>query len=292
MSVPPSTPRGSRSGTATRRESAGRQPAKGQAGSGARGGIQSLERAAAILDAVARSPEGIILADLSVRVGLHNSTAFHLVKTLVNLGFITQVAETKRYRIGSRLFMLAAGALDESALLSLATPVLERLSAQTGETTHLAIRSQQEIVVIARTAASGLLQLAGRTGSVRPAHATALGKMLLAAMAPDDLDQLVKVLPLDQFTPKTITDRRALVREVDDVRRQGIAYDDGEYDVDVRCVAVPVRDFAGRCAGAIGLSGPVWRLSLQSVQDKSRQLRTAAAELSAQLGFDGGHVDD
>src|SRR3546814_2086676 len=98
-------------------------------------------------------------------------------------------SDLKRYRIGSRIFTLAAGALEENALLSLATPVLERLNADTGEAAHLAVRSKQEIVVIARTAASGLLQLAGRTGATRPAHATAIGKMLLAAMAPDDLDR-------------------------------------------------------------------------------------------------------
>ncbi len=253
-----------------------------------RGGIQSLERAAAILDAVARNPDGIGLAELSAAVGLHTSTAFHLIKTLVGLGYLSQVAGTKRYRIGSRLFTLAAGALEESALLSLATPILERLSAETGEASHLAVRSKQEVIVIARTAASGLLQLSGRTGAARPAHATAIGKMLLAAMAPEDLDRLLAELSLPAFTEKTITSARALRRELAEVRRQGMAYDDCELDPDVRCIAVPVRDFAGRCVAAIGISGPVWRMSLQSMQAKSRQLRSAAAELSTQLGFNAG----
>jgi DNA-binding IclR family transcriptional regulator len=250
-----------------------------------RGGIQSLERAAAILDAVARRPDGAGLAEISAEVGLHTSTAFHLIKTLVFLGFLTQVAGSKRYHIGSRLFSLAAGALEEKALLSLATPILERLSSETGEAAHLAVRSKQEITVIARTAASGLLQLAGRTGATRPAHATAIGKMLLAAMDPQERERLLETLPLQSFTDKTITSAKKLRHELDEVRRQGIAYDDCELDQDVRCVAVPVRDFAGRCVGALGISGPVWRMSLQALQEKSRQLRAAAAELSAQLGF-------
>lgn len=269
------------------------QPAKAKSapgsstGSRERGGIQSLERAAAILDAVARSPQGISLAELSTQVGLHTSTAFHLVKTLVQLEFINQMADTKQYRIGSHLFMLAAGALDENALLSIVTPVLEGLSAKTSEAAHLAIRSKNEIVVIARTAASGMLQMSGRTGSTRPAHATAIGKILLSVMPLDDLERLLETLPLTRLTPKTITDLQTLRDELDEIRRYGIAYDDCELDVDVRCVAVPVRDFAGRCVGAIGLSGPVWRLSLQTLQEKSHQLQTAAADLSAQLGFDG-----
>ncbi|HYX66358.1 MAG TPA: helix-turn-helix domain-containing protein [Burkholderiales bacterium] len=118
------------------------------------------------------------LADLSKAVGLRNSTTFHLVKTMTQLGYISQLRDSKRYRIGAKLFTLAAGALDESTLLALATPVLEGLSAATGEAGHFAIRSGHEIIVIARTAGAGMLQLADRTGSTRPAHATALGKVL------------------------------------------------------------------------------------------------------------------
>src|SRR3546814_19040080 len=77
--------------------------------------------------------------------------------------------------------------------------------------------------------------------------------MLLAAMAPDDLDRLLEGLPLPAYTAKTITSERALRRELAAVRRQGIAYDDCELDDDVRCIALPVRDFAGRCVGAIGI---------------------------------------
>ena len=96
---------------------------------------------------------------------------------------------------------------------------------------------------------------------------------------------------MEAFTEKTITDAEVLRAELAEIRRQGIAYDDSELDPDVRCVAVPVRDFAGRCVGAMGLSGPVWRMSLQAMQEKSRQLRAAAAELSAQLGFEGFTAD-
>jgi IclR family acetate operon transcriptional repressor len=269
---------GKRAAAAEPRAATARRAATGESGK-----IQSLMRAAAILDAVVRQPEGITLAQLSAAVGLRNSTAFHLIQTLVNLGFLTQLAD-RRYRIGSRLFALAAGALDENTLLSLATPILERLSATTGHASHLAVRCQQEIVVIARMAATGLLQLAGRPGATRPPHATAIGKMLLAAMAPEDFAKLADVLPLPAFTPNTITDRGMLAREIEAVRRAGIAHDRCELDTDVRCIAVPVHDFAGRCVAAMGISGPAWRLSPEAAEEKTGQLRAAAAELSAQLG--------
>jgi DNA-binding IclR family transcriptional regulator len=282
--------------TATRNTRSGRAPAKATERSTPRaavkstetrerGGIQSIQRAAAILDAVARHSEGVSLAGLTAELGLHTSTTFHLVKTLATLGLIAREPGDRRYRIGSRVFTLAAGALDENTLLSFGTPILERLSADTGEAAHLAVRSRHEIAVVARTSASGLLQLSYRSGITRPAHATAIGKMLISAMPPGDLDGLLATLPLPALTPNTITGREALKQALDEVRRRRVAYDDCELDVDVRCVAVPVYDFAGRTAAAMGLSGPAWRLSHAVLKQKLKRLRMAAAELSAELGF-------
>jgi IclR family acetate operon transcriptional repressor len=252
----------------------------------ARGGIQSLQRAAAILDAVAGRPEGLGTAEISAQVGLHPSTVFHLAKTLVQLGFLSQGADDRRYRIGGRLATLAAGALEERSLLALATPVLERLSAETSYAAHLAVRSGHRIVVVARTAATGLLQVSGPLGATRPAHATAIGKMLLAALPLNELSRLLETLPLPRFTANTITEVPALLGEIQKVRRLGVAYDDCELDADVRCVAVAVQDFADRCAGAMGLSGPAWRLTPVGMEAALGRLRAAAADLSCQLGND------
>jgi DNA-binding IclR family transcriptional regulator len=249
-----------------------------------RGGIQSIERAFAILEEVARNRDGIGLADLSKRLALHASTVFHLAKTMVSLGYVSQQKDSKKYRIGRRLFALAGGAFDDIELVNLATPVLEKLSRDSGEASHFAVRSGDEIVVLAKTAGTGMFQMADRSGTVRPAHATALGKVLLAALTPAQLERHLETRELHRFTPKTVVERAALVRELEAVRRDGIAYDDGEFDAEVRCVAVPVRDYAGRVAGAIGISGPVWRLSLRALQEKSARVRAAAAGLSAELG--------
>lgn len=252
-----------------------------------RGGIQSLERAFAILEVIAVHPEGIALAELCKRVGLHSSTTFHLVRTLVQLGFASQLAESRKYKIGRKLFSLAAGALDENELVARATPMLELLSQHTGESAHFAIRAGEDIVIAAKTEGPGIFQMADRAGAVRPANATALGKVLLAAMTPEQLDRYFTKTVLRRFTPKTMIERDALLAELVDVRRNGIAFDDGEYNAEVRCVAVPVHDFLGRVAGAIGVSGPMWRLSLQSLHEKSRYVLQVAAMLSEELGYRG-----
>ena len=247
------------------------------------GGVQSLERAFSILEEIARSREGISLANLSSRVGLHNSTTFHLVKTMVSLGYVRQLKD-KRYRVGRPLFVLAANALDDVEMVSLAMPILEDLSRETGEAGHFAVRMGDAVVVIARTGGSGVFQLTDRMGVVRSAHCTALGKIILAALRPEQLELFFKRAELKAHTAKSITDVAALRREIDDVRRAGIAFDDGEFDPELRCVGVPVKDFSGRLIGAIGISGPIWRLSIQALQSRAKLVEAAAARLSAEFG--------
>ncbi len=249
-----------------------------------RAGIQSLGRAFSILEQIARHRDGIGLADLSRLVGLHNSTAFHLVRTLVSLGYVRQDRDNKRYRIGGPLFALAASCLDEIAMVNVATPVLEDLARDTGESAHFAVRMGDAVVVIARTSGPGAFQLTDRVGVVRPAHCTALGKIILASLRPDQLERFLARAELKPSTERSITEVPALMREIEEVRRSGIAFDDGEFNIEVRCVAVAVKDFTGAVIGALGISGPVWRLTIQALQSRARILQGAADRLSAELG--------
>ena len=250
-------------------------------------GVQSLGRAFAILEEVARHREGIGLADLSKLVGLHNSTTFHLAKTMVSLGYIRQEKDSKRYRIGRPLFALAASALDEIEMVNVAKPVLEELSRDTGESSHFSVRMGDAVVVIARTGGPGAFQLADRVGVVRPAHCTALGKVMLASLTDDQLNRFLQRVELKPSTEKSITEIPALLREIAEVRRTGVAYDDGEFNLEVRCIAVPVKDFTGQIIGALGISGPIWRQSNQAQQAKAKMLQAAASRLSAAFGAKG-----
>jgi IclR family KDG regulon transcriptional repressor len=246
-----------------------------------RAGVQSLGRAFAILEEVARHREGIGLADLSKLVGLHTSTTFHLAKTMVSLGYIRQEKATKRYRIGRPLFALAASALDEIEMVNVATPVLEDLSRETAESSHFSVRMGDTVVVIARTSGPGAFQMTDRVGVVRPAHCTALGKVILAALRPDQLARFLDRVELKPSTDKSITEIPTLLREITEIGRSGVAFDDGEFNAEVRCVAVPVKDFTGQVIGALGISGPVWRLSNQAMQAHAKVVQAASIRLSA-----------
>ncbi|MEP9377525.1 IclR family transcriptional regulator [Aquabacter sp. CN5-332] len=249
------------------------------------GGVQSLERAFGILEEVARHKQGVNLAELSKKIGLHTSTTFHLAKTMVGLGYLRQDRDTKRYHVGGMVFSLAVNALNEIELVGLATPILEEIARETGETAHFAIRSGDDVLVAARAMGPGAFQLVDRAGGLRPAHCTGLGKVLLAAMAPDAFERYLATAKLEPWTPKSIIDPNALRAEIERIREDGLAYDDGEYDLEVRCIAMPVKDFTGRTIGSVGISGPIWRLTLPRLEEKREKIRQAAHRFSRELGF-------
>lgn len=252
-----------------------------------RGGIQSLERAFAILEHVVQFPDGVGLSDLSRSVGIHLSTTSHLVKTLVKLGYVTQIADTRRYRVGLRLFSMASCSMNENMIVRAATPILAELAAETGEYTHLAVLSGSDVVIIAKAMSASMLQLSNGAGGVRPVYCTAIGKILLSYLDEPALNQILDAKPMVRRTPKTIIEREALLAELEVTRKRGFAIDDAEFDSEVRCAAMLVHDFTGRRVAAIGFSGPIWRLSLSELQEKSEMLARAASKLSEHLGYRG-----
>jgi len=162
--------------------------------------------------------------------------------------------------------------------------VLEDLSRETGESSHFAVRMGDAVVVIARTSGPGAFQLTDRVGVVRPAHCTALGKVILASLRPDQLERFLERVELKPSTAKSVTEIPQLLREIAEIRRSGVAYDDGEFNLEVRCVAVPVKDFTGQIIGALGISGPIWRLSNHALQSRAKIVQAAANRLSAAFG--------
>ena len=251
------------------------------------GGVQSIVRAFAILELVARAPDGISLSELSRAVRLHSSTTFNLVRTMFNLGYLYQSGEDKRYRIGRPLFSLAANAIDDLLLVDTAKAVMEDLSHASGETGTFAVWSGGQVVAMARSSGAGAFQLSDRVGGVRPAHATATGKVLLAALPPEQLDAYLAGATLTRFTATTIVDARRLRAEVQRAKADGFAIDHAEFHDDVCCIAMPVRDFSGKTVGAIGLSAPLWRMGDDIRPAKAAMLREAAHALSAKLGHGG-----
>ena len=248
------------------------------------GGIQSIRRACEVLETVARSPDGIGLADLSRALGLHTSTTFHIAKTLLTLGYLRQMEQSRFYRIGRPLFALASAALDEVELISAARPVLAELANATGETSYFGVMTGEKLVVLAKHDGSGAIRINDRIGNVRPLHCTALGKVMLSTFGPEQFETFLRDTELPVFTGKTIRTVEQLRKEIAEVRRCGIAFDDGEVSEELRCAAVPVFNFTNQVIGSLGISGPGWRLSIQALHKNTIALQQAAERLSSELG--------
>jgi IclR family KDG regulon transcriptional repressor len=255
------------------------------AGRNGLGEVQSLSRAFSLLEAIAETPEGVGLTQLSRITGLHSSTAFHLLKTMVGLGYIRQGEENKRYFIGSALFCLASAAQNEVQLVTAANRVLRELSMKTGIQTLFGLRAGTQMVVVAKADGNGAFQISDGIGGMRPAHCTGMGKIMLASMSEQELEVYLASYELKAFTGNTITEKTGLLRELAEVRRSGLAFDDAEFHPELRCMAACVRDLSGNVIGALAMSGPSWRLSLQALQATSGTLREAADTLSGERGY-------
>ena len=249
--------------------------------------IQSLQRGLGILELIAKDGTGLTMAEVSRKIGLHTSTTFHLLRTLRSLGYLVQSETTREYRLGSKVFRLAASVLTEVQTLNISGPLLAEMAQQTGETSHLAIFEHGEVIVINKVDGSSPVRLTDRVGYPRPAHCTAIGKVLLAHLPEAELKTFLEEHELRPFTPKTITAVPVLEQELARVRGQGYAFDDEEHVQGIRCLAVPVRNFTGRVAAALGISGPVWRVSLDRVAQLTGLVTAMGRRLSQQLGYPG-----
>jgi len=262
----------------------GTEDAKDEKGQGRT--VQSLERAFAIIEKIARSEHPLSLADISKAVGLHTSTTFHLLRTLCLIGCIRQDADRK-YRIGPYIYGLAAGALTEINLVGDSLVRLEWLANETGETTHLAVMAANQAVIIARSEGTSSIRFTERVGSIRPAYSTAIGKVLLAHMSDARIEEYIRKTEFTPYTSKTIVDPERLWAEIQEIRRSGAAYDDCEFNAEIRCIAAPVWSYTGNVVAAIGASGPLWRVTLQQLPEIAKKVIEAGQELSRDLGYIG-----
>jgi len=254
--------------------------------------LQSLERAFSVLEEVARHRNGITLSELSRSLEVHTSTLYHVTRTLVSLGYLRAGPDDKRYRMGRGIFQLASACLDEAEICAAATPLLETLAEATGEATHYAIWERRKALILVRHAGPNALQINERAGTLRPVYCTAIGKALLSGLEPEAYDEYTRDVDFIPYTSNTLKDAQELRLQVEKARRDGIAFDDCEFNAEVRCMAATVRDFSGRVVGAIGFSGPVWRMSLTDMAEYTSITRSIAAELSEQFGFRPENVTD
>jgi DNA-binding IclR family transcriptional regulator len=237
------------------------------------GGVQSVQRAAALLEAVADSAEPRTAPELAEVCGLNRSTAWRILATLEDEGLVDR--DSGRYSIGQGIVRLASAATD--SLPRAARPHLEQLSRRTGETVSLAVPRRLQLVYVDQVQAPHVMA-ADWLGRAVPLHATSTGKALLAFMPPDELDTVI-TRSLPRFTDRTITDPAELRAELDRTRRRGYAVSRGELETALWGASAPIRDGLGRPIAVVSVWGAEARLKAKGRLDELG--RAAAATASA-----------
>jgi DNA-binding IclR family transcriptional regulator len=246
--------------------------------------VGALLHGLAILDLFSADERVLTVGEMSRRLDMHKSTASRLAATLSTAGYLESAGAPGRYRPGSKLLGLAALAAGGDALPRVATPVLERLVADCGETGHVAVLDGTESVTVGVVDGWRSVRMHSTVGKRSPAHATAIGKALLAALPNAEVKRRYGRRALERRTPNTIRTVPALLEDLDEVRARGWAADREELEPGLRCIAAPVADHTGAVVGAVGLSGPADRITGTVARRLGRDLRATAAEISAGLG--------
>ncbi|MFC8683503.1 IclR family transcriptional regulator [Microbacterium ureisolvens] len=219
-----------------------------------------LDRMTAILEAFDEDDRGLGLSELAVRAGLPKSTVSRLVATLVRQRYLER--DGRRIHLGLRLFELGQLAEQPRELRIAALPVMAEVRNRTGENVHLAIRDGAEMVCLAAMRGRSGTPLAVRTGGRLAAHATALGKAVLAHASPDDVDAVVTP-GLAAFTRATVVDPMRLRQQLAAIRSGAPAVETQEFAADVCAVASPVVAPAGGVVAAISVSGTAEAFDLE-----------------------------
>ena len=248
----------------------------------------AVERALAMLEAVAQDSEGLSNADISRKLQIPKSSASYILRTLENQGYLNRDANGK-YRVGLKILSLSRGALSGIDVREVALPIMRHLVEKTSLTCHLAILDGPEAVYIEKVEPPGFIRMDTWVGRRMRIHATSVGKALAAFIPQERLQKIVSERAMEKRTPKTITTLPRLLKELEKVRTQGYAVDDEENNLGARCVGAPVFNQQGAIEASVGLSGTIGQVNAQTMPRIVEALKDAARHVSMQLGYRAPH---
>lgn len=246
--------------------------------------VQSLTRALQLIELLSDDDEGYRLVDLAARSGLSTSTVHRLLTTLEQRQFVQFDRERSLWYVGVRCFSVGAAFARRRRISELALPVMQRLSALSGETVNLGVASDGQIVFACQAEGPHGSRALARPGQRAPLHGTAMGQAVLAAKSEPDVLQYLRTFGLPRLTNNTIARPSRLHETLAEVRRRGYAVDDEQNAVGLCCIAAAICDEHGRPFAAVSLAGSSQRIVRTRFDELGAWVRWAAAEISAAYG--------
>lgn len=243
--------------------------------------IQSVDRALAILETIARHRGEVTLALICDELGLNASTCHHIIKTLIARNYVRPGTARGRYMLGSQVVLIAEAVNIKAELPGRARPVLDALNQTTEEAVHLAVLQGDEMITrVKRDALHALRVDSGSIGKSTAMHATATGKALLSGLPDAEVRRLTERHGMKVFTNHTVTDIEALLRELEEVRATGCAMDREEFQLYVVCIGAPVLDVKGEVMASLSVSTPINRATEAHLSLVRQEVLSAARSLS------------
>lgn len=248
--------------------------------------VQSVDRALLVLEILAKLGTAGV-TEIAAELGVHKSTVSRLVTVLESRGFVEQLSDRGKYRLGFTLVRLAGATSAQMDLAKESQPVCDELAEQSGETVNVAILDGDRIINIVESYGDREVTLRTWVGQNCPAHATSSGKALLSELSPGKVRALLGNQALPMFTPNTVATVKELVAELDEVRRSGWASVCEELEEGLNAVAAPVRDSSGKIVAALSVSAPAYRLKSADFEAMGELTTSAAEQISRRLGYLG-----
>jgi IclR family transcriptional regulator, acetate operon repressor len=248
------------------------------------GSVQSLRRALSIMKMIAAAGDGATLTEIARATSLALSTAHRLLTTLQQDRFAQFVSDGGRWRIGVDAFTVGSAFMGVRDIAKGARPLLRRLMEESGETANLAILSDDMAVYVEQVESRQTMRAICKPGGRAVLHSTSLGKSMLAAMRPDEVNRILASKGMTRFTRKTIDTPAGMAIHLNEVRAAGYAIDDEEYSPGMRCVAAAVLNEHSEPIGAISISGPAIRVERERLAKLGSLVRSVAGELTRELG--------
>jgi len=246
------------------------------------GYVQSIERGLAVIRCFSADAPRLTISDVARETGLTRAAARRFLITLQALGYVG--SDGRQFFLTPRILRLGYAYLSSLSVADVAQTHLEQLANSVHESCSASVLDGFEIVYIARAATKRIMTIALSVGTRLPAHATSMGRVLLAALPDNGIDAYLQSVQLNRLTDRTILDRTALRTELEKTRMRGWCIVDQELEDGVRSVAVPVHDDAGRVVAAVNTSAHAARVPLARLQKHFLpRLRECAAAIDAEL---------
>lgn len=242
-------------------------------------GTGTLGKAIAVLDVVAAAKKPLRFTDLLAELDQPRGTLHRQISNLIDEGLL-QVNADGTYGLGLRLLKLASNAWAGNQFREIAEPHLNSLHDKVGETIHLGVLQGVEVIYLDKVESRQSVRMHSQIGNASPAFCTGVGKAALSLLQGDELASRIRRIDFQPYTERTIRDANAFLREIEEIRATGIAFDREEHESGIHCIAAPVgashRDF---CAG-ISVTAPVYRVGMEQLEAWADDVRGTAAAIT------------